>query len=401
MRILIINTYYYPNLIGGTEHVIKKLSEEALKNGNEVAILTCDSKEKLTKENINGIIVYRSTGRNITSPFVKNKLLKKFIYKCIELKNYAFINDLKKVLNDFNPEVVHTNNIFCMSPYVWKYISKKNIKIVHTVHDYWLMCPRATLRNNKNKNCVSPKLLCRFYRLYMKKCSKYVDTATFPSLYLLNIFKNAGYFYKADLKCINNAIEYDETEVNKLIDLKTNRNDEIIQFMFIGNLLRTKGIEFMISAFKSIKEKNIKLVICGSGELDEFVKEQCKEDDRIIYMGRVEGNEKRNVFQQSDVLFIPSIWNEPFGMVILEAYANAMPVIASNVGGIPEIVIDGITGVVVPSGNNEELRRAIVGYLNRDNIKANLPNILQVLNNFHISNQAKMFLKVYKDDSLF
>lgn len=396
MKILLINAFYYPNLIGGTEHVTKKISKEFVKSGNEVAIFTCDSKEKFIEEKIDGVTVYRSTGRNVGNIFEKKFCIKKYMYKLKELRNYSVIQDLEYVLDNFMPDVVHTNNMFCMSPYVWKYIHKRRIRLIHTVHDYWLMCPKATLRNRKENNCNSPSTFCIFYRAYMKKCSEYIDVAIFPSVYILNIYKNEGYFNKAELIHISNGIEYDENNVENIINEKIKKTNKVIQFMYIGNLLKSKGIENMIAAFKTIKEKNIKLEICGDGELSRYVEDQCKTDNRIIYRGRVDGDDKQNVFKQSDVLIVPSIWKEPFGMVSLEAYTYGMVVIGSNIGAIPEIVKNKVTGLTVFTENITELSEAINYFMDRNNIRAMLPNIISELKKFDISRQAQMIMMEYR-----
>ncbi len=101
--------------------------------------------------------------------------------------------------------------------------------------------------------------------------------------------------------------------------------------------------------------------------------------------------------KESDVLIIPSRWPEPFGRVILDAYKYCMPVIGTNMGGIPEIVDQNKTGILINNNNLEnELEKAIIYFSKKKNILNNMINIESKLNDFNICIQVEKFTEVYK-----
>lgn len=396
MKILIINCFYFPNLIGGTENSIKILADELANRGNEVAVFTTDANNKFLVEEINNVRVYRSTGKNVYYTKEKKNRIKKFVYKLIELRNYFVLTDLRKALNEFKPDVVHTNNLFNMSPYVLKYIKKNNIKIVHTIRDYWFMCPHSTLLNNKSEICENASFLCKIYRNYYRYLSKFADVVTAPSNFTLDLLIKNGYFKNSKAICVSNAIDFNEEEVIKNIS-KREKNDNVeVNFLFIGNLHKSKGIEYLIETFKSINNKNIKLIICGKGQLEHYVKQAALADKRIIYKGAVYETDKKNVLLESDVLIIPSIWYEPFGRVIIEAYKYGMPVIGTDMGGIPEVIDNNLTGVIVNAYNKSGLEAAIRYFSNRDVVNKHLCNIPKKLDKYSVKKQIDKFLEIYK-----
>lgn len=400
MNILIINPFYYPNVIGGTENSIQILAEGLVKRGCNVGVFTSDSRGKLTIEEINGVKVYRSSGRNVCSIidiFKKNVgIFKKILFKAIDFRNYLVTKDLQYVLKDFNPDIVHTNNVFGVTPYVWKYIKKNKLRLVHTIRDYGIMCPKGYLLTKKSNICTYPHLACKIYRLYIKSLSKYVNFVTAASKFTLDLILKNGYFPNASSQYIYNSIEFDQEKLKNIINTKLDKDSQEVKFIFIGNLVKPRGIEFMINAFKKIGNENIKLIICGSGELENYVTEQAIDDDRIIFKGRVVGKQKEELINSCDVLIIPSMFQEPFGRVIIEAYKYGLPVIGTNLGGIPEIVKNYETGIIVNHVDENELVNAIKYFTERKNIKDMLKNIEETITRFGTETQIDLFLNIYK-----
>lgn len=404
MNILIVNTFYYPNLVGGTENSIKLLAEELVLQGNNVAVFTVDSQKGFYSEKINNVTIYRSNGKNVYNSLADKNGVKKLIYKIIEMRNYFVLSDLKKVLDEFKPDVAHTNNLFNMSPLILKYIKERNIKIVHTLRDYWFICPKSTLLNIKGDPCTKyctehnafSCLSHVVYRDYFKSFTKYIDTVTAPSQFTLDLFVNMGYFRHNNTICIPNAIDFDENEVKNIINERMRKKKNIVNYLFIGNLLKSKGIQYLIESFKCTKNENSRLIICGDGDLKDYVRKSVLSDNRIIYKGAIYEEEKKNVLLESDVLIIPSIWYEPFGRVIIEAYKYGMPVIGTNMGGIPEIIDKDVSGVVISALNKDELIDAINHFSDTEVIKKYLINLPQKLNEYSLEKQINKFIEIYK-----
>lgn len=392
MKILIVNTFYYPNMVGGTEQSIKLLAEGLSSIGHEVYVLTGDS-SKSSKEIdiINNINIIRL---NIKERF--NYGFKKVVRKGLEIRNILFRNKINEILDEIRPDIIHTNNLFYISPVIWKIAHEKNIKVIHTLRDYWGICPKCTLLNKNCEICSKGKLLCKLHKKNYKLYSKYVNLVTAPSKFTLDLYNENGLFNDIPNKLIYNAIDIDLNEHKNLVQQKLKRENLNIKFVFLGSLEVHKGVKFLIETFLQIKNNNIELIICGDGSLRNYVQEACNKDNRIKYKGKVDKKEKIKILEDSDVMIVPSIWYEPFGRVIIEAYKYAMPVIACKIGGIKELLNDQVSiGITVNC--KKELEVSLNRLSNRIEIKKYLPSIKKYIENYDLEEQIKSFNNVYEN----
>lgn len=388
MRILLINTFYYPNMVGGTEQSIKLLAEGLKKRGHEIFVMTGDKKD-VEQEVIEGINIIRL---NLSNNLKRWPL--KVVRKCLEFNNIVLHKKIEGILDSIKPDIIHTNNLFYISPIVWKIANEKGIKVIHTLRDYWGLCPKTTLLNSKNGVCCKKNFLCKFHINNYKKYSKYVDIVTSPSKFTLELYNKNNMFQTPNKFVISNAIDIDHEKCRSVFLKKNMREDDIIKFLFIGTIGIHKGIKFLIDSFQSIDNENIRLLICGSGELTDYVIEKSKEDKRIRYIGKVMGSEKERILLESDVMVVPSIWYEPFGRVVIEGYKYSMPIIASKIGGINELLFKDVSIGVEPN-NNVNLEDAIRYFSNRNTIKKYISNIQKYLPRYEIETQVEKFEKVY------
>lgn len=130
--------------------------------------------------------------------------------------------------------------------------------------------------------------------------------------------------------------------------------------LFVGSLVPQKGVDVLIESFKEIKIKDTSLVIVGDGPERKRLEALAVGIKDIQFLGRQE--DLKGVLAKSDVLVLPSR-GEGFGLVLLEAMALGTPVVATNVGGIPEIVEDGVSGILVERDNPKQLADAVVKVL--------------------------------------
>lgn len=405
MKILIVNTFYFPNIMGGTENSVKLLAEGLKERGHEVAIYCIDNLEKgIKKEYINDILIYRGNGGvfDIKVRLSKNNsFIKKITNKIIELRNYSALNEFEFIIKDFKPDIVHTNNLFGISPLLWTKVKKSNIKIVHTLRDYWILSPTGNLEIEKEKLFFMRAML-KIYRYYFRIQSNKVNAVTAPSNFTLNKFlKNEYFSYSNEKKSINNSIDLNINETYKIINEKKQRKNEIINFMFVGGLFKIKGIENLIKAFMSIENDKIRLHICGDGELRGFVEHASHSDKRIIYKGNLSYDDLKEQYINADVLIVPSIWDEPFGRVVIEGNQFGLPVIASNRGGIPEIIKTMESGEIYSSDNIDELRNKIEKFSERKYINLFYDNIEKNIEKYSINYQIDLFLELYNQALLY
>lgn len=378
MKILLFNTFYYPNMVGGTENSVKILSEKLYKKGNEVAVCTIDGKEKDTIEIINGIKVYRLKKQKMASLKILKKLL--------DINNVFLTKQLRNVLEDFKPDIIHTNNLYGLSNIVWKIAKEKyNIPIIHTLRDYWMLYPILS----------KEKLSKVLFQPFMKNRTKYVDIVTAPSNYTLNKFVGNGYFKKSIKKCVYNAININMSETKSIIDKRMKSDKEEIKFMYVGMLNKNKGIKNLLEALSKIEDKNISLHIYGQGEFEELVKQREQQDCRIKYYGQLDSKDLKKEWIKNDVLIVPSIWEEPFGRVVIEGNQYGLPVIGTNRAGILETINNIQTGISYKYDNIEELINAIRYFENRETIKKYYKPIEDGIEKYSVENQVKEFSKLY------
>lgn len=339
MKILLLNSWYYPNLKGGAEHSVKLLAENLARRGHDVAVFTIDSKEdKMVKDYIEGVTVYRGTGGlyNIRKAYRLNKpILETIKNKYLEIRNYSVIKELSQVYNMFVPDIVHINCIAGISMSSVLYFHSKQVPIVYTLRDYFLDNPKNIIEKISWMN-LPKKITLSLYQRYTKKKSTYVSAVTAPSTFTLNYYLNNGYFKNAICKeCIVNSVKIKMSDVDFFIQEKrrhTKRN-----FMYAGSLTETKGIKPMLAAFMQTTCDAF-LFICGSGNLCSYVEECARKDKRIKFMGKLAPKDLSQVYRSSDIMIVPSLWAEPFGRVVIEAAQHGLYVIGSDNGGIPEII---------------------------------------------------------------
>ena len=133
--------------------------------------------------------------------------------------------------------------------------------------------------------------------------------------------------------------------------------------LFVGRLRIRKGVEILLEALARLRSRlpGLRLLVAGDGEQGPSLERKAASlelTDRVSFLGRCSAGEVRELLAGSRALVVPSIY-EGMPLVILEAMEAAVPVIASRVSGIPEVVEDGVTGWLVPAENIDELARAL------------------------------------------
>ncbi len=153
--------------------------------------------------------------------------------------------------------------------------------------------------------------------------------------------------------------------------------------LFVGRLVEFKGTRYLVDAMKYIK--NAKLVIVGKGEEERALraraaklKKQINDNGSdLVFLGAKNHEELKTIYASSDIFVLPGVEakdgsKEGLGLVMLEALASGLPVVASNVGGIPSVIKNGKNGILVPERQPELLAEAITGVLEDDRLRAEL-----------------------------
>lgn len=393
MKILILNNYYYPNMEGGAEYSVKLLAEALVKIGIDVNVLCMDGepyRDVLEYETVNGVKVYRSYSKSLyRRRVIKDKahIIDKIFNGVHSIYNYKMNCDLKKIIHIVCPDVIHTQNLVSMSYFAWKYASTKKIPVVHTLRDYWLLDPTT----NIGKTPKLFELLFRYYHRFLS--NKYVDIVTSPSERTMEIFVKEEYFRSSIRKIVVNSIEFDNSLLENCLIEKCDRKNEIIRYIYAGKVTESKGIKVLINCFLKCNV-NAELIICGSGDLDNWIKE--KKCSRIKQLGKLNQMELFNEYKRADVMIVPSLWEEPFGRIVIEGAQYGLPIIGSNKGGIPEIINSIKFGDIFDSDNELELVQLITKYSNRNYLNELYKVGPQKMGKYALNRQVEDFFEIYE-----
>ena len=389
MKILFISSLYYPNIMGGAEISIQMFAEKLVSNGVEITVIT--SSDTDYTDHVNGVKIYYISHSNLfwlKDSATKAKIIKPLWY-LIDLKNLKVENKIKSIIDSEHPDLVHTSNLIGLSSSIWGLCKKIKIPLLHTLMDYYPMCRKSTLYN-KGKNCTRRCFSCKVMSFSKKVQSQKVDAVIGISDFILGRHLEEGYFRNA-LRYMIGLPAYMEPVV---ANPKKVLNDPLV-FGFIGLLARTKGIELLLDSFFARKD-SLKLVVMGKAkneEYENFLKDKYKSSN-IEFLGFCD---TKRYLPGIDVLVIPSISNEPFGRVIVEAYAYGVPVLASGRGGIAELVKNGKTGWIFSPETERDL------YAKIDYLKKNSNQILNMSRNCILEAQKytidiilEKYMEIYK-----
>ncbi|KAA6343180.1 N-acetyl-alpha-D-glucosaminyl L-malate synthase [termite gut metagenome] len=370
-RILFINSLYFPNIIGGAEIIMQEQAEHFNQMGYHVAVLTTGEKSNgLNTDMVNGIKVYRAGIKNIYWFYTPNKPNKyvRMLWHLKDIYNKGMRTYVKEVIDIEKPDVVFCHNLCGFSISAWDEIKAARLPIIQVLHDLYLMCPRSTMFK-KGHACEKQCDVCHWMCLNHREKSQVVDAVVGVSAYMLNRLKQSGYFENVPSYVIHNARNISEPS-KKLFWNGT----APLRLGYIGTLSKVKGVEWLITQFKHLNNINAILTIAGRGEsieYEKYLKELALEDNRITFSGYIK---RENLFSQIDVLIVPSIWNEPLGMVAIESCAYHVPVIATKMGGLPEIIKDGVNGWLCDVDNSDSLGKTILHIYNSPELLHSVSN---------------------------
>ncbi|GAB3317531.1 hypothetical protein GCM10027299_08930 [Larkinella ripae] len=167
--------------------------------------------------------------------------------------------------------------------------------------------------------------------------------------------------------------------------------------VYVGRLQTEKGIEHLLKAH-SLLGSSVHLKIIGEGPLSPEVIKYA-EKNNVEYLGKLSLLDTYDVIGKARILVIPSLWHEPFGRVVIEAYAKGTAVIGSRMGGIPELIKDGVTGYTYEGGNAEDLADKIeLLYRNPELTTAmGLEGRKEYLTNYTPKSNYDILMSIYKD----
>ena len=342
MKILLANKFYYRR--GGDCIYMLNLEKLLKAHGHEVAVFAMDYPE------------------NLDTPWKKYfpKNMSKLMAFTRPFGSHEVKSTFKKLLDDFKPDVVHLNNVHTqLSPVMAELAHQRGIKIVWTLHDYKLLCPRydclkngnticETCFNGDKKACLDNKCMkgsklasfigykeaVTWNRERLEACT---DVFICPSQFMADKMVQGG-FSKSKMRTLCNFIDVEKCKYAPTDGMDYTDDVELLPkkedyYCFIGRLSHEKGAKTLIEAANQLPYK---LVIIGGGPLMEELKSVAHTN--IEFVGFKQWDDIKQLVGKARFSVIPSEWYENNPLSVIEAQCLGTPVLGANIGGIPELI---------------------------------------------------------------
>lgn len=363
MKVLLVSFLIDPRLGGGAATSALRLAQGLTQQGIEVVGVTTHGEPELRVVTEEDIKLYSFRPRNLY--WVKNKneqpLWKRAIWQTMDIWNPSTYRILRRLIRLEQPDVIHVHKLRGLSPAVWSAANAEDRRpIVQTCHDYELISPEGLLLSPIGRMALKRHWALRPYQAIRARYSQQVNVATFPSRFIQQTITRMGFFDRAIQFVVPNTHGLSLRELDAM-PVSQPTSSSSLRLLYLGRLESEKGIELLCQAFAGLVAElpQLYLDIAGSGTREAELKSSFAGVPRMKFHGYVSGPEKDRLINQTDVLIMPSIVHEVFGTSIIEAFAYGKPVIASNIGGMPELIDERETGLLVEPGNVESLRDKI------------------------------------------
>lgn len=397
MHILYISNLFPPRTVGGAELFAETLAHYVAEAGADVTVITLghpNGQSSLFPR----IRLIHVTPWNIHNPYDgrHRSVLSRAAFHLWDSLNLHAFKQVSALFRILRPDIVHTHNLPGFGELVWVAAKRLGIPVVHTAHDLHLLCPRTTLLRSDGRLCAQPSIVCKTWRRWHFFMSRWVNWFVSPSHFLLQKHLETGLRTKNTIVIPNGTLDSPRKIYRALKPA-----DEPVRFLFLGQLSPHKGILELCEAFRGLVASNhgcnAELHIAGKGPLEEAVQQYSSTQEHISFHGFVTGKIKDKLLREADVLVLPSKCYENAPISVLEAFNYGLPVIASRIGGIPELVYDGITGILVTPGNVGELREALRQLAGDRILLAKMRNaVLREAQALKISNTIEAYMALYR-----
>ncbi|MCK4258585.1 MAG: glycosyltransferase family 4 protein [Halanaerobiales bacterium] len=388
MQILTFSPEYPPLQVGGLARHVHSLSEALVEAGHQVTVITQMTSGADEREILNGVEIIRINPLFINAP-------------------------------DYASYILQVN--FEMAQVAGRLFAKgRNFDLIHG-HDWLVIMAARTLKHQQKIPVVMTVHATEHGRNHgiHNELQRYINDLEWLSCYEAWRIICCSNYMKQELKylfqvpedkidIIENGVRIEDFTLNvsKGFRDKYAHLDEKMIF-FVGRLVQEKGVQVLIEAIPEIllEYPKTKFVIAGKGPKQgelKYLASKLGIYDRIYFTGFIDDEIRNNLYQTCDLAVFPSMY-EPFGIVVLEAMAAKVPVLVTNVGGLGEIVEDGVNGIKVHQGSSHELALGILRVLKDPKLSDKLK-----LNGFKLAKEkynwpgiadktAKFYKKVYQE----
>lgn len=354
MRILVASKFYYNR--GGAEIVARQCVEALQAAGHEVGVLAMDHPQNSDLP----AAAFLAPEVSFRTPFA-------MALRTLGLGSVR--RTVRKALEEFRPDVVHLHNVHSyLSPVIVKMAKEAGCRTVWTLHDYKLICPAYTClrgreicercltspaavlkeRCMKGPAAVSAMAYAEARRWSIRNLIRWTDVFVCPSRFMADKMQMAG-IPEEKLRVVCNFVGDEMLHHNDL----PSKGD---YYAYFGRLAPEKGIETLLETAISLPNR---LKIFGKGPLEEELRRKYGGYGQIEFRGHADTATVAAEMAGSRLTVMPSEWYENNPLSIMESLCLGTPVVGSNMGGIPELISDGMNGRLFAARDRQQLREAI------------------------------------------
>lgn len=420
LNILLVSEYFPPIVHGGGELSAYALAKALTHKGVNVSVLTSHfANLPVFEKSLDGFKIFRrlSTGKNPSS--ITHALKRKLIFP------RTLNKELRKLENEIHPDIIH----FLNTTSIIGYKPHTSATTIASINSYGNFCPKSNLFYRDKKPCTGSCNVIKYHACLTK--SDYIGKVRLgPYLKYNPFFWAVAYVNymrrKRALSTVDRFIVCNKLIKNRLtqlgygqithtipnvlgIDIDTNpstlpelapqiKHNEVT-ILYIGSLEKIKGVDLLIDVFNNTCANNltIELVVVGDGSEKTNLLNIANNNPNITFIDNIDYKHISSVYNQSDIVVIPSRWPEPLSRVMLEATCFAKPIIASDVGGNPDGVVNGRNGFLFTS--SDELQDNLLHLINCPKCREKMGSESRKIFNSRFSNVIDRYMDVYMKTS--
>lgn len=413
MKIVISTDVYYP-MINGVAVFSKNLATGLKKRGHQVMVLTPSISGKFSVEkdpNCNFTVVRLKSTRMYLYPDQIEKIpndkkilgikIPQLLYKNGLHVSYNPYSDIRRVLEDFKPDIIHNQTSGPLALAIFRYAKKRNVPIVMTDHTY---------PDNLTQQVKLPKFAKKpinaAMNAYFMSFLRRSEYATLPTKQAItDLLPKNHHSFKVPVEALSNGIDlshFTKGPASEEIYKKYAIPKNVPIVLYVGRIDPEKSLDILVNSFKKLIKEAPKahLVMVGDGtareKLEKMVKRK-KLGSQTHFIGRVVGDDLSQIYRTGTVFVITSK-TETQSIVLMEAMASGLPAIAVNAGAVTELVKDGENGFIFEPNDTAGIASGINTIISNKELREKMSkNALKMIAKHDINYTLSRFEKIYNN----
>lgn len=372
MRILVVSSSYPPRGWGGAEVAAEGIANWMAAHGHQIAIYTDSRAPNPLSPTIKRYVPHKGWWTHRAEEHAKKGRLRKAIWHLMDHIPRRGFSEFAKTVLDFRPDLVMVHLAPGLGIGVFEYCASRDLPVIFVMHDFWVTCLRSSMFSKAGTACTQRELLCRW--------SSTIRWHALSKVRRLGVWAPSRKVLELSVEQMGNVFGNVLVERN-IVDFSDFRRtsgyagDAAIRFLYVGKVTVAKGVAFVVECLASLPPGlEFEMDVIGTGDAEEKLKRAYAGDKRFRFRGLCARAEVVRYYHSATVLLVPSVWFEPAGLVIYQAQEAGLPVIASDSGGMPELLAGRADSIVIPAGNclkwTSRLRAVIEDRMFREQLKS-------------------------------